>query len=359
MGLSGPYFIVEPDAGLAQRLGCRGLPPVLEVKGLHVYYHTLRGVVRAVEDVSFSLRPGEVLGVAGESGCGKSTLAWALLRLVPPPGRIEKGEIIVDGEDIVSMSESEVRRRIRWQKISMVFQGAMNALNPVYRVWEQIAEPLIVHRGMTKEQAYNRVVELLGMVGLDEGIAWRYPHELSGGQKQRVVIAMALALDPLILIADEPTTALDTIVQAQILNLLKKLKNELGTAIILISHDLSVIAELADKVAIMYAGQIVEYGPSDSVYRNPQHPYTQALLRAIPRLRGPKDKLVYIPGSPPDLRRPPPGCRFQPRCSKAIDICAKEPPPYFEVAPHHVAACWLHRGRRQVESPRDVEPEEE
>ncbi len=327
------------------------MPPILEVRDLHVHYFTLRGVVRAVEGVSFSLRPGEVLGIAGESGCGKSTLAWALLRLVPPPGRIVRGEVIVDGEDIVRLSEHEIRSRIRWQKISMIFQGAMNSLNPVYRVWEQIAEPLIVHRGMTKSQAYKRVVELLKMVGLHESVAWRYPHELSGGMKQRVVIAMALALDPPILIADEPTTALDTLIQAQILNLLKKLKNELGTAIILISHDLSVIAELADKVAIMYAGKIVEYGPSDVIYRDPQHPYTQALLRAIPRLRGPKEKLVYIPGQPPDLRHPPPGCRFAPRCQKAVEICNKEHPPYYYFGKGHVAACWLHRGHREVANP--------
>ncbi len=331
------------------------MPPILEVRNLSVHYFTLRGIVRAVENVSFSLRPGEALGIAGESGCGKSTLAWALLRLVPPPGRIVEGEIIVDGEDIVSMSETEIRSRIRWQKVSMVFQGAMNALNPVYRVWEQIAEPLIVHRGMTKEQAFRRVVELLNMVGLDESIAYRYPHELSGGQKQRVVIAMALAMDPPILIADEPTTALDTIVQAQILNLLKKLKNELGTSIILISHDLSVLAELADKIAIMYAGKIVEYGPSEEVYHNPQHPYTRALLRAIPRLRGPKDKLIYIPGQPPDLRRPPPGCRFAPRCSEAIEICKKKEPPFYYFGKAHVAACWLHSGRREVASPLEAE----
>ncbi len=333
------------------------MPPILEVKNLHVYYYTLRGIVRAVENVSFSLKPGEALGLAGESGCGKSTLAWALLRLVPPPGRIVRGEIVVDGEDIVHLPEAEIRSRIRWQKISMVFQGAMNALNPVYKIWEQIAEPLIVHRGMTKQQAYKRALEMLRMVGLDETIAERYPHELSGGQKQRVVIAMALAMDPPIVIADEPTTALDTIVQAQILNLLKKLKQELGTSFILISHDLSVIAELADKVAIMYAGKIVEYGYIDDVYRDPQHPYTQALLRAIPRLRGPKEKLAYIPGQPPDLRAPPPGCRFAPRCPRVMDICRKKEPPFFDFGNAHVAACWLHTGRREVESPLQAEEE--
>ncbi|ABM81357.1 ABC transporter ATP-binding protein [Hyperthermus butylicus] len=326
------------------------MPPILEVRNLYVHYYTLRGIVKAVENVSFTLEPGEVLGIAGESGCGKSTLAWSLLRLVPPPGRIVKGSIIIDGQDIVNMSEDEVRARIRWQKISMVFQGAMNALNPMYKVWEQIAEPLIVHRGMTKEQAYRRAVEVLKLVGLGEDIANRYPHELSGGQKQRVVIAMALVLDPPILIADEPTTALDTIIQAQILNLLKQLKNELNMSIIFITHDLSVIAEMADKIAIMYAGQIVEYGPSEEIFNNPQHPYTRALLRAIPRLRGPKEKLHYIPGQPPDLRTPPPGCRFAPRCSEVMPICREQEPPYFQVNEGHFAKCWLHRGKPQKDS---------
>ncbi|MET1128802.1 MAG: ABC transporter ATP-binding protein [Thermoproteota archaeon] len=321
------------------------MPPILEVRDLHVYYYTLRGIVRAVENASLKLERGEVLGLAGESGCGKSTLAWALMKLVPPPGRIVKGEIRIDGENIVNMPEEEVRRRIRWQKISMIFQGAMNALNPVYKVWEQIAEPMIIHRNMDKEEAYKRVVKLLNMVGLDESIAHRYPHELSGGQKQRVVIAMALALDPPILIADEPTTALDTIIQAQILNLIKKLKMELGMSIILISHDLSVIAEMADKVAIMYAGQIVEYGDAEEIYRDPQHPYTQLLLKAIPRLRGPKEKLYYIPGQPPDLRAPPPGCRFAPRCPHVMDICREQDPPYFATKGSLATKCWLHRDK--------------
>jgi peptide/nickel transport system ATP-binding protein len=327
------------------------LPPILEVRDLHVHYYTLRGIVRAVENASLKLERGEVLGLAGESGCGKSTLAWALMRLVPPPGRIVKGEIRIDGENIVNMPEEEVRRRIRWQKISMIFQGAMNALNPVYRIWEQIAEPMIIHKNMDKEEAYKRVVKLLNMVGLDESIAHRYPHELSGGQKQRVVIAMALALDPPVLIADEPTTALDTIIQAQILNLIKKLKMELGMSIILISHDLSVIAEMADKVAIMYAGQIVEYGDAEEIYRDPQHPYTQLLLKAIPRLRGPKEKLYYIPGQPPDLRAPPPGCRFAPRCPSVMDICREQNPPYFATKENLATKCWLHRDKPRKESP--------
>ncbi len=319
--------------------------PILEVRDLHVYYYTLRGVVRAVEGVSFTLERGEVLGIAGESGCGKSTLGYSIMRLVPPPGRIVKGSIVIDGEDITRMSESEVRRRIRWQKVSMIFQGAANALNPVYTVGFQIAEPLMLHRGMSKKEALERARELLKMVGLPPSYINMYPHQLSGGQKQRVVIAMALALNPPIVIADEPTTALDVVVQAQILNLLKRLKRELGMSMIFISHDLSVIAELADKVAVMYAGQIVEYGPADRVFTNPYHPYTRALLEAIPRLHGPK-KLRYIPGSPPDLRNPPPGCRFEPRCAaknpKIAERCKKEPPPLVEVEKGHYVRCWLY-----------------
>jgi len=318
---------------------------ILEVESLKVYYYTLKGVVHAVDNVSLSLKRGEVLGIAGESGCGKSTLAYALLKLVPPPGRIVSGRIVIDGMDVTKMSEAEVRRKIRWRKISMIFQGAMNVLNPVYQVWFQIAEPLMVHKHVPPEEAYKRAVELLNMVGLDESIAKRYPHELSGGQKQRVVIAMALVMNPDIVIADEPTTALDVVVQAQILNLMKKLVRELKTSLILISHDLSVIAELADKVAIMYAGKIVEYGTSDQVYTNPLHPYTQALLAAIPRLRAPRGKLVYIPGQPPDLRYPPPGCRFAPRCKYALNICKHEEPPVIEVERGHLVSCWLYARR--------------
>ncbi len=320
--------------------------PILQVEGLHVYYYTLRGVVRAVDDVSFTLERGEVLGVAGESGCGKSTLAYSLMRLVPPPGRIVKGRIVIDGLDITRMKESEIRRKVRWQKISMIFQGAANALNPVYTVGFQIAEPLMLHKGYSKKEALERARELLKMVGLPPSYADLYPHQLSGGQKQRVVIAMALALNPPIVIADEPTTALDVVVQAQILNLLKRLKKQLGMSMIFISHDLSVIAEMADKVAVMYAGHIVEYGPADRIFREPLHPYTRALLEAIPRLHGPKSKLRYIPGSPPDLRNPPRGCRFEPRCmAKRPGVekrCRSEVPPLVEVEKGHYVRCWLY-----------------
>ncbi|BAA80578.1 oligopeptide ABC transporter, ATP binding protein [Aeropyrum pernix K1] len=317
---------------------------LLVVEDLKTYFYTLRGIVKAVDGVSFTLRRGEVLGIAGESGSGKSTLAWSILGLVPPPGRIVGGRIMIDGMDVTSMSEAELRRKVRWKKVSMVFQGAMNVLTPVYTVGRQIEEVLQIHRGVGRHEARQRVYELLESVGLHRSIADRYPHELSGGQKQRVVIAMALALEPDIVIADEPTTALDVVVQAQILNLLKKLAWEKNLSIILITHDLSVIAELAETVMIMYGGKIAEYGPSDAVFTKPQHPYTQALLKAIPKLRGPIDRLAYIPGSPPDLRNPPPGCRFHPRCPKAFDRCSREEPPLFRVGDGHLSACWLNEG---------------
>lgn len=299
---------------------------LLVVEDLKTYFYTLRGIVKAVDGVSFTLRRGEVLGIAGESGSGKSTLAWSILGLVPPPGRIVGGRIMIDGMDVTSMSEAELRRKVRWKKVSMVFQGAMNVLTPVYTVGRQIEEVLQIHRGVGRHEARQRVYELLESVGLHRSIADRYPHELSGGQKQRVVIAMALALEPDIVIADEPTTALDVVVQAQILNLLKKLAWEKNLSIILITHDLSVIAELAETVMIMYGGKIAEYGPSDAVFTKPQHPYTQALLKAIPKLRGPIDRLAYIPGSPPDLRNPPPGCRFHPRCPLRQPLCTNTRP---------------------------------
>ncbi|ACL10718.1 oligopeptide/dipeptide ABC transporter, ATPase subunit [Desulfurococcus amylolyticus 1221n] len=315
--------------------------PILDVRNLKTYFYTARGVVRAVDDVSFTLNRGESLGIAGESGCGKSTLAYSLIRLVPPPGKITGGQIIFKGKNVLEMSEEEFRREVRWKGISMVFQGAMNALNPVYTIGDQIAEVLMLHQGYSKKEALETAAKMLQMVGIDPKRLKSYPHELSGGMKQRVVIAMALALNPPIVIADEPTTALDVVVQAQIMNLLKRLKKELGLSIILISHDLSLIAEIADKIAIMYGGEIIEYGPSEAIYNRPMHPYTIGLLGSIPRLHGELRDLTWIPGFPPDLANPPPGCRFMPRCPKAFNKCS-EKPPLVEVEPGHYVKCWLY-----------------
>ena len=315
---------------------------LLEVKNLKTYFYTTKGVVKAVDGVSFKLNKGEVLGIAGESGCGKSTTAYSLIRLVPPPGKIVDGQLIFEGRDILKLSEEDFRKQIRWKKISMVFQGAMNALNPVYTIGDQIAEVLMLHKHMSKEEAMKEVYKLLEMVGIDPKRAKSYPHELSGGMKQRVVIAMALALRPPLVIADEPTTALDVVVQAQIMNLLKKLQREHQMSIILITHDLSLIAEMAEKVAIMYAGKIVEYGTAEQVFLNPQHPYTRGLLASIPRLTGDIHKLEFIPGVPPDLSNPPPGCRFAPRCKFKFEPCDKEEPPVMEIEPGHYVSCWLH-----------------
>ncbi len=315
---------------------------LLDVRGLRTYFYTTKGIVKAVDNISFKLNRGEVLGIAGESGCGKSTTAYSIIRLVPPPGKIAGGQIIFEGRDVLKMSMEDFRKQIRWKKISMVFQGAMNALNPVFTVGDQIAEVLMLHKGMTKREAYAVVYKLLQMVGIDPRRAHSYPHELSGGMKQRVMIAMALALNPPLVIADEPTTALDVVVQAQIMNLLKRLQREHKMSIILITHDLSLIAEIADKVAIMYAGKIVEFGPSDKVYLEPKHPYTRGLLASIPRIRGEIKKLEWIPGVPPDLVNPPPGCRFHPRCKEKFEPCDKEEPPMIEIEPGHYVACWLY-----------------
>jgi peptide/nickel transport system ATP-binding protein len=314
---------------------------VLEVRNLKMYYFTSRGMVRAVDNISFDLKRGEVLGLAGESGCGKSSLGFTLLGMPTPPGKIVDGSIKIDGREIVGLPDEVLRKEIRWQKISMIFQGAMNALNPVYTVGHQMIEPLLLHKGMSKEEAIDRAQKYLELVGLDPEIVYRYPHELSGGMKQRVVIASALLLEPDVVIADEPTTALDVVVQAQIINLLKKLKRDLGLSMIFITHDLSILAEISDRVAIMYAGKIVEIGDSEKIYYEPAHPYTQKLLASIPRLHEDVDRLEFIPGQPPNLLNPPKGCRFHPRCSYAMDICREQEPELKEIDKDHYAACWL------------------
>ncbi|MCD6558841.1 MAG: ABC transporter ATP-binding protein [Palaeococcus sp.] len=314
---------------------------ILEVKNLKMYYFASRGVVKAVDDLTFNIKKGEVLGLAGESGCGKSSLGFTLMGMPTPPGKIVGGSIKMEGRELVGLPEDVLRKEIRWQKIAMIFQGAMNALNPVYTVGYQMIEPLLYHMGMEREEALDKAQKYLELVGLAPDIVYRYPHELSGGMKQRVIIAMALLLEPELVIADEPTTALDVVVQAQIINLMKKLKKELGLSMIFITHDLSILAEISDKIAIMYAGKIVELGDSKKVYYEPAHPYTQKLLAAIPRLHEDVERLEFIPGQPPNLITPPTGCRFHPRCPYAMEVCREQIPELKEVDKDHYAACWL------------------
>ena len=317
--------------------------PVLEVQNLTTHYRTLRGWVRAVDNISFSVNQGEALGLAGESGCGKSTVALSLLKILPSGGTIRHGKIIFDGQDLVPLSDSQMRK-IRWKGISIVFQGAMNALNPVYKVGDQIAEAITVHEeGVASSDVKERVAKLLETVGIEPSRADNYPHEFSGGMRQRALIAMALAANPTMLIGDEPGTALDVIVQAQTLKLLRDLKDRLGLSMILISHDLSIIAETCEKVAIMYAGKLVEYGDVNSIFKNPLHPYTQGLIKAFPSIKGERVRLTSIPGQPPNLLQPPPACRFNPRCPYVMDVCKREEPLLLEHGEkNHLAACHLY-----------------
>ena len=292
--------------------------------------------------MSFSVEEGEALGIAGESGCGKSTVALSLLKILPSGGRIRTGKIIFDKLDLVPLSENEMRK-IRWSGISIVFQGAMNALNPVYKVGDQISEAIKVHEnGVADSDVKERVAKLLETVGIEPSRADNYPHEFSGGMRQRALIAMALAANPKLLIGDEPGTALDVIVQAQTLKLLRDLKARLGLSMILISHDLSIIAETCEKVAIMYAGKIVEYGDTVSVFKRPLHPYTQGLIKAFPSIKGERVRLTSIPGQPPDLLHPPPACRFNPRCPYVMDVCKKDEPILKEQEKTHTVACHLY-----------------
>jgi len=313
---------------------------VLRVEDLSVHYITRAGVVRAVDGVSFSVGEGEIVGLAGESGSGKTTTAMAIMRLLPENGRIVGGRILLDGVDVVPLSEDEMKR-IRWAKVSMIFQGAMNALNPVLRVGDQIAEVLMEKAGYGKEEAMERVRELFRAVGIDPSRARDYPHEFSGGMRQRVIIAMAVALNPRLVIADEPVTALDVVVQSKILDLLRRLRDEMGISVLLITHDLSVIAEVADSMAIMYAGRIVEYGDVYEVFGDPLHPYTRALIEAFPSVTGERRRLEPIRGDPPNMLRLPPGCPFHPRCPLAVERCSRERPELVEARPGRLVACWL------------------
>ncbi|TMI09220.1 ABC transporter ATP-binding protein [Candidatus Bathyarchaeota archaeon] len=320
---------------------------VLDVEGLRTYYKTLRGDVKAVDGVSFRVEKGEATGIAGESGCGKTTLALSILRLLPSGGKIVEGKVVFDGTSLGDLTNEQLRKKVRWKGISLVFQGAMNAFNPVYKVGEQIVEAIRIHEpDVSKKDAWQRAGDLFELVGIERGRADNYPHEFSGGMKQRALIAMALALNPKMLIADEPGTALDVIVQAQVLKLMRELKEKLGLSMILISHDLSILAETCDKMAIMYAGKVVEYGSVYEVFKEPLHPYTQGLVGAFPRLKGPRTKLSSVPGSPPDLLNPPAGCHFHPRCPFAMDVCKKEEPPLIQVgSKDHYVACWLYPGK--------------
>jgi peptide/nickel transport system ATP-binding protein len=316
----------------------------LAVSGLKAYYFTEKGPVKAVDGVNLQLSGSESMGIVGESACGKSTLGAALMRSMQPPGKIVGGTIMLNDNDILKMAEQEFNRSVRWKKIAMVFQGAMNALDPVYSVESQLQEILREHGfGGNVEE---KISESLSAVGLDPSVARRYPHELSGGMKQRVVIAMALLLEPNLLIADEPTTALDVLVQSQIIALLKRLRKEKGITIILITHDLALVAQLADRIGIMYAGQLVEVGSADEVYKSPKHPYTQALIAAVPRLRSKEKKINFVAGSPPSLLSPPAGCRFYARCPHAMDVCKKDPPE-FPTKTGYVR-CWLYESKPET-----------
>ena len=318
------------------------MPARLDVENLRSYFFTRSGLVKAVDDVSFSIKRGETLALVGESGCGKSMTALSLLRLLPEPGRVVGGEIRLDGRDLLRLPDVEMRR-IRGNQITMIFQEPMTSLNPVLRIGEQIAEVLRLHKGQTQAQALEQAAELLTLVGIsDPGQRLRdYPHQLSGGQRQRVMIAIALACDPKLLIADEPTTALDVTIQAQIMDLLQKLKEERQMTTLLITHDLGVVASNADRLAVMYAGQIVETGSVTQLFENPLHPYTQGLLNCIPRL-GQKGRLATIPGQLPNLREHHDGCLFIDRCDSPSLPCGHQLPQLKEQKPGHWVRCWRH-----------------
>ncbi|MDI6819962.1 MAG: ABC transporter ATP-binding protein [Candidatus Hodarchaeaceae archaeon] len=322
--------------------------PLLKVRGLKTYFFMDEGVVKAVDGVSFDLRKGEILGLVGESGCGKTVTALSILRLIPsPPGKIVTGRIIFRGEDLLKKSE-EGMRRLRGSEISMIFQDPHTALDPVFTVGDQIAEPIELHQVIEEhlispEDVPKKVVEMLKLVGMPdpEVRVVEYPHQFSGGMKQRSMIAMMLSCNPSLLIADEPTTALDVTIQAQILELMRELRRRLNTSILIITHNLGVIAQMCDRVAVMYAGNIVEEADLLALFESPKHPYTQALLKAIPKADVKRGELVTIPGTVPSLVNPPPGCRFHPRCPYAMDICKKENPNTIEVEKEHLVRCHL------------------
>lgn len=311
---------------------------LLEVNNLNIDYITENGTLEAVTDISFKLEEGERLGLVGESGCGKTTLAKALMRLLPDNGVISNGEIIFKGEDLVDKTKEEIRQ-LRWKEISMIAQSSMNSLNPVYRVGDQIVEAIQAHTPATRAEAIKRSEELFIMVGLERKRLQSYPHQMSGGMKQRAIIAMALALEPSLVIADEPTTALDVIMQDRILNQIIQLQQEVNSSMVFITHDISVVSETCNTIIVMYGGRIMEKASTRNFFKNPFHPYTLGLQNAFPSIVDIGDELISIPGSPPDLLYPEPGCRFQERCPFATDLCRSEMPPLTEVAEDHLVAC--------------------
>ncbi len=332
---------------------------ILEVRGLKTYFFTEDGVVKAVDGVDFTVKPGEVLGLVGESGCGKSVTSLSIMRLVGSPGRVVSGEILFEGRDLLKLSESEMVQ-MRGNRISMIFQQPQSSLNPVFTSGDQVAEVLQIHENLDKTESWNKAVDLLKLVGIPdpEKKAKAFPHEMSGGQAQRVMIAMALALNPQLLIADEPTTALDVTIQAQILDLMRDLRSRMGTSVILITHDLGVIAEMADRVAVMYAGRIVEQTDVNRLFEEPLHPYTQGLIGSIPVLGKVMDKLDVIPGTVPNLVNLPPGCRFAPRCRARVEhqlkICTELEPELDPVLPGHSVRCWLYTSTGEHRAPLQV-----
>lgn len=316
---------------------------LLNLKGVKTHFFTADGVVHAVDGVDFHVRRGETLGIVGESGCGKSVTSLSIMRLLGTTGRTIEGEIIFDGENLLDMSEEEMRR-IRGNRISMIFQQPTTCLNPVFRIGDQIIEALNIHQGLSGDEARNRTVDLLTLVGLpDPKRRMRsFPHEISGGQAQRVMIAMGLACNPELLIADEPTTALDVTIQAQILDLMRDLREKVNTSIILITHDLGVIAEMAENVLVMYAGKVIEYAPVVALFAEPKHPYTQGLIASTPILGVIRDELATIPGQVPSLLEPPPGCRFADRCAYRMEQCTQEEPPMIKLEGDRLVRCWLY-----------------
>jgi peptide/nickel transport system ATP-binding protein len=316
---------------------------LLDIKDLRTYFRTKKGYLKAVDGVSLQVPVNSIVGLAGESGSGKSTLVTAIFRVLPRNADIKGGKILFEGQDILQLGEKEFNSQIRWKKISWIPQVSMDVLDPLYKVKDQMIETILSHEDVSKAEALERIYKIIKEVNLRPEVIEKFPHELSGGQKQRVVIATALLLNPLLVIADEPTTALDVIVQAQIMNIIKKEKQERKFSMVFVSHDLALLAGISDYLAIMYGGKIVEIGKAEEIYKSPSHPYTQLLLQSIPDIRKRNSGLKSIPGSPPDLINPPSGCRFHPRCPFAMEICKVQEPEMTKVSPTHYVACHLRK----------------